>query len=122
MTIGAHKGSGLSILADLLAGAVTTGRSSDPADTVLRNNMLSIFIAPAVYDPDGYVAREAARLIEFVKASPPLVAGQPVLAPGDVERATRKTRLAEGIPLDDKTRADLAAAARGVGVEAALAA
>jgi len=122
LTIGAHKGSGLSILADLLAGAVTTGRSSDPADTVLRNNMLSIFIAPATYDPDGYVAREAARLIEFVKASPPLVAGQPVLAPGDVERATRKTRLAEGIPLDDKTRADLAAAARGVGVEAALAA
>ncbi len=31
LTIGAHKGSGLSILTDLLAGAVTTGRSSDPA-------------------------------------------------------------------------------------------
>ena len=50
LTIGAHKGSGLSILTDLLAGAVTTGRSSDPADTILRNNMLSIYIAPAVYD------------------------------------------------------------------------
>ena len=32
LTIGAHKGSGLSIITDLLAGAVTTGRSSDPAD------------------------------------------------------------------------------------------
>ena len=53
LTIGEHKGSGLSILTDLLAGAITTGRSSDPADTVLRNNMLSIFIAPAVYDGDG---------------------------------------------------------------------
>ena len=30
LTIGAHKGSGLSIVTDLLAGAVTTGRSSDP--------------------------------------------------------------------------------------------
>ena len=30
LTIGAHKGSGLSILTDLLAGAVTTGSSSDP--------------------------------------------------------------------------------------------
>ena len=57
LTIGAHKGSGLSILTDLLAGAITTGRSSDPADTVLRNNMLSIFIAPAVYDGDGTRAR-----------------------------------------------------------------
>ena len=62
LTIGAHKGSGLSIVTDLLAGAVTTGRSSDPDDTVLRNNMLSIFIAPAVYDADGGVAREATAL------------------------------------------------------------
>src|SRR4029434_6110051 len=30
LTIGAHKGSGLSILTDLLAGAISTGRSSDP--------------------------------------------------------------------------------------------
>ena len=42
LTIGAHKGSALSIVTDLLAGAVTTGRSSDPTDTVLRNSMLSI--------------------------------------------------------------------------------
>jgi hydroxycarboxylate dehydrogenase B len=117
LTIGAHKGSGLSILVDLLAGAVTTGRSSDPEDTVLRNNMLSIFIAPAVYDRDDGVAREAARLVEFVKASPPLVAGRPVLAPGDVERATRKHRLANGVPLDETTWSDLMAAARSVGLE-----
>jgi uncharacterized oxidoreductase len=119
LTIGAHKGSGLSLLTDLLAGAVTTGRSSDPDDTILRNNMLSIFIAPGVYDRDGFVAREAARCVEFVKASPPQVAGQPVLSPGDVERATRKSRLANGVPIDDKTWADLMDAARSVGVEPA---
>ena len=50
LTVGAHKGSGLSIVVDLLAGALSTGKSSDPDDTVLRNNMLSIYIAPAVYD------------------------------------------------------------------------
>ena len=50
LTVGAHKGSGLSIVVDLLAGALSTGKSSDPGDTVLRNNMLSIYIAPAVYD------------------------------------------------------------------------
>src|SRR4030095_1264955 len=66
LTIGAHKGSGLSIITDLLAGAVTTGRSSDPGDTVLRNNMLSIFIAPAIYDRENRVAREATRFVEFV--------------------------------------------------------
>jgi uncharacterized oxidoreductase len=117
LTIGAHKGSGLSIVTDLLAGAITTGKSSDPDDTVLRNNMLSIFIAPAVYDPDGRALHEAARFVEFVKASPPLKAGEPVKAPGDVERAMRQQRLANGIPVDDTTQSDLMAAAQSVGID-----
>jgi len=119
LTIGAHKGSGLSMLTDLLAGAVTTGRSSDPADTILRNNMLSIYIAPAVYDKDGAIPVEAQRLVDWVRASPPAVAGQPVLAPGEVERRTRAARLADGVPLDDTTWCDLVAAAASVGIDAA---
>ena len=119
LTIGAHKGSGLSILTDLLAGAVTTGRSSDPADTILRNNMLSIFIAPAVYDATGGVLDEALRLVEWVKASPPSDPRQPVLAPGDAERRTRTARLASGVPLDDRTWDDLVAAAGSVGIDTA---
>jgi uncharacterized oxidoreductase len=119
LTIGAHKGSGLSILTDLLAGAVTTGKSSDPTDTVLRNNMLSIYIAPAVYDKDGAVLIEAQRLVDWVKASPPTIAGKPVLAPGEIERCTRATRLANGVPLDDTTWRDLVAAAGWVGIDAA---
>ena len=118
LTIGAHKGSGLSMLTDLLAGAVTTGRSSDPADTVLRNNMLSIYIAPAAYDKSGAVAVEAKRLVDWVKASPPAVAGQPVLAPGEVERRTRAARLANGVALDDTTWRDLVGAAQSVGIDA----
>jgi uncharacterized oxidoreductase len=116
LTVGAHKGSGLSIIVDLLAGAMSTGKSSDPADTVLRNNMLSIYIAPDVYDNDGAVAREAARFVEWVKASPPATPGQPVLLPGEVERMTRARRAAEGIAIDDKTYADLLAAAESVGI------
>src|SRR6185503_10300618 len=118
LTIGAHKGSGLSILTDLLAGAITTGRSSDPDDTVLRNNMLSIFIAPAVYDGEGTVLAEAKRFVDYVKASPPAIPGQPVLGPGDVERHTRAARLANGVPLDDKTWSDLIEAAQSVGIDA----
>ena len=82
LTIGGHKGSGLSIVTDLLAGALTTGRSSDPEDRVLRNNMLSIFIAPAVYDAGGGVLREVERLVDWVKASPPAVPGQERARPG----------------------------------------
>ena len=118
LTVGGHKGSGLSIVTDLLAGAVSTGRSSDPDDPVLRNNMLSIYIAPAVYAPDGWVTAEARRFVEWVKASPPMRPGEPVLAPGDVERRTRAARLRDGVPIDDKTLDDLFAAAASVGIDA----
>jgi uncharacterized oxidoreductase len=121
LTVGGHKGSGLSIVTDLLAGAVATGRSSDPTDSVLRNNMLSIYIAPRVYAPDGWVTAEARRFIDWVKASPPIRPNEPVLAPGDVERRTRAERLKTGVPLDDKTLADLLAAAQSVGIDEARA-
>jgi hydroxycarboxylate dehydrogenase B len=121
LTVGAHKGSGLSIAVDLLAGALTTGKSSDPQDTVLRNNMLSIYIAPHVYDADGTVSDEVSRFLRWVKASPPAVPGQPVLLPGEVERASRAVRAAQGIPIDDKTWGDLAAAAESVGISGAAA-
>ncbi|HVF64139.1 MAG TPA: malate/lactate/ureidoglycolate dehydrogenase [Casimicrobiaceae bacterium] len=117
LTIGAHKGSGLSIVTDLLAGALTRGKSSDPEDTVIRNNMLSIYIAPAIYDPEGEALREVRRFVDWVKASPPQEPGQPVLAPGDLERATREKRSREGVPLDPTTIADLAQAAQSVGID-----
>jgi len=118
LTVGAHKGSGLSMVTDLLAGAVSTGKSSDTDDPILRNNMLSIYIAPAVYDSAGVVAREARRFVDFVKSSTPAKAGEPVLAPGDVERSNRAARLASGIAIDDKTWSDLMAAATSVGIDA----
>ena len=121
LTVGGHKGSALSIVTDLLAGAISTGRSSDPEDTVLRNNMLSIYIAPAVYDTKGVVASEVARFVDWVKASPPARPDAAVLLPGDVERRTRSERARAGIPLDEKTRADLIAAAASVGFDRAQA-
>jgi uncharacterized oxidoreductase len=116
LTVGAHKGSALSIVTDLLAGAISTGRSSDPEDSVIRNNMLSIYIAPAVYDKDGMVAAEIARFLAWVRASPPARSDAPVLMPGEIERRTRAKRERDGIPLDDTTASDLIAAAVSVGL------
>ena len=113
LTVGAHKGSGLSMVTDLLAGAVSTGKSSDADDPVLRNNMLSIYIAPDVYDADGYVPREARRFVDFVKASAPAKPGEPVLAPGDVERRNRAARLARACR--STTRPGRTWSGRGVG-------
>jgi len=119
LTIGAHKGSGLSMVTDLLAGALTMGRSSDPSDTAIRNNMLSIYIAPSFYDRDDQVPVEVRRFVDWVKASPPLDPAQPVLAPGEIERTMRTKRMRDGVPLDDATWKDIVAAATSVGIEPA---
>jgi uncharacterized oxidoreductase len=84
--------------------------------------MLSIYIAPEVYAPDGSVAREAQRFVDWVRASPPINPGEPVLAPGDVERRMRAARMQDGVPIDATTWADLLEAAGSVGVDAAQAA
>jgi uncharacterized oxidoreductase len=81
--------------------------------------MLSIYIAPAVYDRDGAVLREARRLVDHVKASPLLDPAAPVLAPGEIERRTRAARQRDGVPLDGKTLEDLVDAAASVGIDRA---
>jgi uncharacterized oxidoreductase len=78
--------------------------------------MLSIYIAPAVYDGQKAVAAEVARFVAWVKASPPSHPGVPVLMPGEIENRTRAERERLGVPLDDKTRSDLIAAAVSVGL------
>jgi uncharacterized oxidoreductase len=117
LTVGGHKGSGMSIVTDLLAGAIATGKSSDPSDSVLCNNMLSIYIAPDIYDAGHSVQAEVGRFLAWVKASPPADADAPVLLPGEIERRTRAQRSAGGIPVDDKTCADLLAAAESAGMD-----
>ena len=69
--------------------------------------------------PTACVAREARRFVDFVKASTPAKAGEPVLAPGDVERRNRAARLASGVAdrRQDAGRTSLAAAA-SVGIDA----
>jgi uncharacterized oxidoreductase len=46
----------------------------------------------------------------------------PLWAPGDVARRTRAARRKSGVPIDDKTWADLLAAAASVGIDAKAAA
>ena len=57
--------------------------------------------------------------IAHVKASPPANPAEPVLVPGDPERATRAERGAEGVPVDEETWAEMVGAAESVGISRA---
>jgi uncharacterized oxidoreductase len=118
-TAAGHKGSGLAMFVEILAGSLTAGGSSHPdnptADRAI-NNLLSILIDPERMAGADAMAADIDRLVAWVKASPPASPGGEVLLPGEIERRTRDERRAHGIPLDPNTLAQVRAAATSVGV------
>jgi uncharacterized oxidoreductase len=118
-SFGAHKGSGLAILCELLGGALTGGMTLQPAHPRqggIVNSMLSVVMDPAAFGDPAAIAAEVAATGAWIKASPPAQGFAEVLLPGEPERRARALREAEGVPIDDKSLADILAAAEGLGV------
>ncbi len=118
-TAAGHKGYGLAMFVEILAGSLTAGGSSHPdnptADRAI-NNLLAILIDPARMAGSAAMAADIDRLVAWVKGSPAASPGGEVLLPGEIERRTRAERRAHGIPLDPNTLAQVRAGAASVGV------
>ena len=122
LTMGEHKGFGLSILCELLGGALTGGGANRPERIVQEtttNGMLSILIDPAALGGFGAIAGEIDALYDFVLSSPPVAGTDSVILAGEPERRARAERLEAGIPLADQAWANFVAAGGRVGVAAA---
>jgi LDH2 family malate/lactate/ureidoglycolate dehydrogenase len=98
-----HKGFALSIMVELLSGALSGAGCSGPADPQPGNALFLLVLDPAVFGPPGAFQEEAGRLVEWVKGSPPAPGSGGVLAPGEPEFRETAGRRREGIPLDDET-------------------
>ena len=97
--MGLHKGSGLSMACEMLAGALTGGGTCGEGYR-FKNGMLSIYIDPARMDDGHDWAQSARDYVDFVRSMKPRVPGQPVLTPGEPERARRAERTPV-MPLSD---------------------
>lgn len=119
LPFGLHKGYGLAVACELLAGALGGGGT---IPTVARqpgritNNMLSFVLDPARLPGAPRSGEEMAAVLGFVKASPPADPAAPVLVAGEPERAARAQRLAGGIPVDAATWDQIVDAGRSVGL------
>jgi uncharacterized oxidoreductase len=112
LPFGGHKGSGLSIFCEILAGSLTGGGSSHPDNPTagrLVNNMLTLAFDPAAFGGADVFRQDVERLAAWTRASPPAEPGGQVLLPGDIERLNRVARLRDGIPLDAETVRQLTA-------------
>ncbi len=106
LPFGEHKGYGLALMCDLLAGALAGGGTNRPetqvSDTII-NSMLSIVIDPAALTEGSAWKTEIDALSVWVMSSPVRAGFDAVMVPGDPERRTRAERERRGIPLDRNT-------------------
>ncbi len=117
LSIAGHKGYGLAVLCEVLAGALTGGGCSNPdnAHRVL-NGMLSIFLDVSFFQADSAFAAEIQRFIAWVKSSEKTTPEGDILMPGEIEERTKAQRLREGIEIDETTWAQIIATAELVGI------
>ena len=121
LPLGGHKGFGLSLMCDVLAGALASAMPGTPNHQDsgrVMNNMFAI-----VFDPDhGGNAQWAADLddlVAYIRDTPTAPGADSIQLPGEPESRTRRQRLADGIPLDGATLAMLDSLGRERGVELA---
>jgi len=109
--MGDHKGSGLALACELLAGALTGNGANREGEQKFGNGLLSIILDPATFDDRGGFGREVADYIDFIQSSPPAAGVERVLIPGDKERALRAERTANGLPMPETVLAGILAVA-----------
>lgn len=120
LPFGEHKGYGLAVACEILAGALTGGITlhDKPDPNAIINNMLSFIVDPDRLGSAARLTQETRAFAEWVKASP-AAGGPPVMLPGDPERAYRRQRSVHGIVVDDTTFGQLLLAAGKVGLDPA---
>jgi hydroxycarboxylate dehydrogenase B len=119
MTFGEHKGYALAFICEMLAGAVTGSGTMRPerqdAESV-TNGMLTIAIDPSRLVDQAWMLDEISAMAGYITASPAVRPDEPVLIPGDPERANRARGLKDGVPIDEETWREITLAARGLNV------
>ena len=117
LSIAGHKGYGLAVLCEILAGALTGGGCSNPANAGrLVNGMLSIVLDPSFFQSDAAFAAEIERFIDWVKSSETATADGEILMPGEIEERTKVSLLRDGIDLDATTWSQFVETGRSVGI------
>ncbi|MBL8524665.1 MAG: Ldh family oxidoreductase [Betaproteobacteria bacterium] len=112
-----HKGYALSLMVDLMAGAISGGGTSGAGRKINCNNFTIIAIDTQRV-AGGAIEHEAALFTDWIKSATPAETSRPVLLPGDVERATQSRHRRDGIPLDEGVLAALREAAIAAGLSA----
>jgi hydroxycarboxylate dehydrogenase B len=120
LSFGRHKGSGLAIMCEILAGAIGGGQRADEArDGGVLNSMLATVIDLSRLGDPAEIARDVEATKAYIRSSRVAPGFDEVLLPGEPERRAAQHRARVGIEVDDTSWRDIREAAAKLGISAA---
>ena len=110
-----HKGYGLSVLVEILGGALS-GAGCAGSGSRNGNGVLLLVVDIERFVPMESYMSEVGQLVEFVKSSPLSPGHTEIWVPGEIESRERAVR-SEGFEVDEQTWAEVVACADRLGAE-----
>lgn len=123
LPFGEHKGYGLALICELLAGAIGGAgviQSATMPDKGILNGWLTFVLDPSRLAAQSFIDAEIDALTEWVRSAPAADPAKPVLLAGDPERISRERREQDGIEIDPTTWSQIEAAAQALGLPTPL--
>ncbi len=101
--LGGHKGYGLGLIVDILAGALSGGGCSRPDAERWGNATFMLAINPAAFGEQRAFETEVKNFLAYVRSSRVVPGFEEILIPGEPEVREKVRRSKEGIFVEDRT-------------------
>ncbi|MCY4566863.1 MAG: Ldh family oxidoreductase [Candidatus Poribacteria bacterium] len=108
-TVSAHKGFGLSVIVDILSGALTGAGCSRGEDARVGNGLFVLVINVASFRGFPGFSAEIERFVDYLKSAKRAAGVDAIRVPGERGWETQRRREREGIPIDAETWAQIQA-------------
>jgi uncharacterized oxidoreductase len=114
--LGGHKGFGLAMVVDVLAGVLSGAGCSRGEASVSGNALFILVLRIESFLPRSEFLAEVDRFVNWVKSSPPAPGFTEVLVPGERAHRAREERQREGLEVDATAWKQIEALAGVLGV------
>jgi uncharacterized oxidoreductase len=117
LSFGRHKGSGLAVMCEIMAGALGGGYRADQEthDGVLNSMLATVIDVSRLGDP-AVIAGDIETSKAHIRSSRVAPGFEEILLPGEPERRSTQLRTEQGIPVDDTTWSQVCEAAGKLGI------
>ena len=105
--VSAHKGFGLSVIVDLLSGALTGAGCSQGEDARVGNGLFVLVMNVASFRGFPGFSAEIERFVNYLKSAKRAAGVDAIRVPGERGWETQRIREREGIPIDTETWANI---------------